>query len=79
MMNLIPTPPLSACESYLELVEAQNVGFLREIPSHLGYRVAPTTTHGNFGGMYSLVNIDHECVEMNPAFTSYGRWKSVVE
>jgi hypothetical protein len=36
-------------------------------------------THAYFGGMHSFMDIDHECVEMNPAFTRYGRREGVVE
>lgn len=79
MISLAPAPPLKACESYLELIEAQNTGLLREISSHLGYRITSAMTHGNFGGMHSFVDIDHKCVEMNSAFTRYGRGEGVVE
>ena len=79
MISLASAPPLKAYESYLELVEAQNTSLPREIPGHLGYRITPAMTHAYFGGMYSLVDIDHKCVEMNSAFTRYGRGERVVE
>jgi hypothetical protein len=70
------------CISYicdLELVKTQDTGLLREILGHFGYRIAPATTHGYFGGMYPFMDIDHECVEMNSAFTRYRRGKGVIE
>ena len=79
MISLGLVPPLKACESYLELVEAQNTSLLREIPGHLGYRITPAITYAYFGGMHSFVDIHHECVEMNAAFTRYGRWEGIVK
>lgn len=79
MISFVPSPPLKACEPYLELVEAQNTSLLGEIMGHPGNRITPTVTHAYFGSMHSFVNVDHERVEMNSAFTCYGRWEGVVE
>lgn len=73
------TLSFKAGESHLEFVKTKNACFLREVPSHLGYGVTPAATHGNFCSMDSLVDVNHECMEVDSAFTCYGRREGVVK
>ena len=75
----MPTSPSRATESHLEFVKAKDTGFLREIPSHHGYRITPAATHCDFCGVDSFVDINHECMEVDSAFTCYGRREGVVK
>ena len=66
-------------EHYLEFVETKDIGFLRKITSHPGYRVTTAGTHGDFCAMDSFVDVNHECMEVDSAFTCYGRREGVVK
>lgn len=54
---------------HLELVEAQDVCFPREIPYDRRDGVT-ATVHGGLGGMDTLVDVDHEGVKVDATFVN---------
>jgi len=61
---------------HLELVQAKYVRLFREVPCNRYERV---TCACGLGGMHSLMNIEHERVEVHTALAGDSRREGVVE